>query len=38
MEMPSVIDAARMVRSGDLSATELVRDSLDASPEETNSL
>ena len=30
MEMPSVVDAARMVRSGDLSATELVRESLDA--------
>ncbi len=30
MEMPSVVDAAAMVRSGALSATELVRQSLDA--------
>jgi len=30
MEMPSVVDAARMVRSGELSATELVRESLEA--------
>jgi aspartyl-tRNA(Asn)/glutamyl-tRNA(Gln) amidotransferase subunit A len=30
MEMPSVVDAARMVRSGEISATELVRDSLNA--------
>ncbi len=28
--MPSVVDAARMVRSGELSATELVRECLDA--------
>jgi aspartyl-tRNA(Asn)/glutamyl-tRNA(Gln) amidotransferase subunit A len=30
MEMPSVVDAARMVRSGEVAATELVRESLDA--------
>ena len=30
MEMPSVIDAAAMVRTGDVSAAELVRESLDA--------
>jgi aspartyl-tRNA(Asn)/glutamyl-tRNA(Gln) amidotransferase subunit A len=38
MEMPSVIDAAAMVRSGEISATQLVRESLDAIERDNSAL
>src|SRR5271170_4994121 len=38
MEMPSVRDAARLIRSGELSAEELTRQCLDAIEEENDSL